>query len=261
MQHLDAYIPIDRRLSISQNTSLPDKTTGSVLFADISGFSSLTAALARELGPQRGAEELNHQLNSVYSALIAEVHRYHGSVIGFSGDAICCLFDQDDGSLGTACAFAMQKTMKMFETIFISSANIVSMHIKVAVVRGIVRRFILGHSDIQLFDVLAGRLLDRMAVAEQLLEKEGIIVGAEIVNHFGDHLKIKEWRTAENGERFAVVETLEMLVPQKFWPEIPHLPAEKVKAQTSLSEVKTGTGSVFIGSTLGSSCLCKLYGD
>ncbi|CAB1074587.1 Adenylate cyclase (EC / Guanylate cyclase (EC [Olavius algarvensis Delta 1 endosymbiont] len=229
MEHLDAYIPFDRRLSISHNTPLPDKTTGTVLFADISGFISLTAALAHELGPQRGAEELNHQLNRVYGALIDEVHRYHGSVIGFNGDAISCWFDQDDGFLGTACAFAMQETMRRFETIPISSTNTVSMHIKVAVVQGSVSRFIVGHPDIQLIDVLAGRLLDRMETAGRQLEKGEIIVGEEIVEQFGDHLKTKEWRTAENGERLAVVQSLEIPVPQKKWPEIPPLAPEEIE--------------------------------
>jgi hypothetical protein len=63
----------------------------------ISGFTPLTEALVKELGPRRGAEELTRQLNAVYGALIAEVHHYGGSVIGFSGDAVTCWFDDDDG--------------------------------------------------------------------------------------------------------------------------------------------------------------------
>jgi class 3 adenylate cyclase len=49
----------------------------------------------QELGPQRGAEELARQLNRVYDVLIAEVHHYGGSVVGFSGDAITCWSDDD----------------------------------------------------------------------------------------------------------------------------------------------------------------------
>ena len=47
----------------------------------------LTETLTKELGPQRGAEELTRQLIVIYSALIAQVDRYRGSVISFSGDA------------------------------------------------------------------------------------------------------------------------------------------------------------------------------
>jgi class 3 adenylate cyclase len=95
MEALDVYIPIDRRQAIARGKDLPDRARGAALFADISGFTPLTEALVQELGPQRGAEELARQLNRVYDALIAEVHRYGGSVIGFSGDAITCWFDDD----------------------------------------------------------------------------------------------------------------------------------------------------------------------
>ena len=55
MQTLSAYIPIDRRHALARGIKLPDRTTGAALFADISGFTPLTAALATELGRKRGA--------------------------------------------------------------------------------------------------------------------------------------------------------------------------------------------------------------
>src|SRR5262245_54490769 len=111
METLLAYLPMDRRQALARGVNLPDRTVGAALFADISGFTPLTETLARELGPQRGAEELTRQLNIVYDALIAAVDRYGGSVIGFSGDAITCWFDCDDGRRTTACALAMQTAM------------------------------------------------------------------------------------------------------------------------------------------------------
>ena len=75
---------------------------GAALFADISGFTPLTEALARELGPQRGAEELTAHLNRVFHAVIAELDRYGGDVIYFSGDAITCWLDGDDGTRAVA---------------------------------------------------------------------------------------------------------------------------------------------------------------
>ena len=87
------YIPMDRRQALAHGASLPERTYGAALFADISGFTPLTEALAQELGLQRGAEEITRQLNRVYGALIDQVHRYGGSVVYFSGDAITCWFD------------------------------------------------------------------------------------------------------------------------------------------------------------------------
>src|SRR5438094_735575 len=92
MEPLSAYIPQDRRRTLASGAALPDRMVGAALFADISGFTPLTEALARALTPRRGAEELTRQLNAVYDALIAEVDRAGGSVIGFAGDAITCWF-------------------------------------------------------------------------------------------------------------------------------------------------------------------------
>src|SRR5947209_18644840 len=98
-----AYIPVDRRLAIARGLDLPESTEGTALFADISGFTPLTEALTNELGPKRGAEELTRQLDTIYGALVATVHSYRGSVIGFAGDAITCWFDADTGLRAVAC--------------------------------------------------------------------------------------------------------------------------------------------------------------
>src|SRR5947207_13982322 len=99
----EAYIPGDRRRALATGTPMPDRVRGAALFADISGFTALTETLANELGPQRGAEELTAHLNRVFHALIAELERFGGHVIYFSGDAITCWIDDDDGARATPC--------------------------------------------------------------------------------------------------------------------------------------------------------------
>ena len=93
---LPTYLAQDRFRALARGKTLPNRTTGAALFADIAGFTPLTAALRDSLGPRRGAEELSRHLDAVYTALIAEVERYGGSVIGFAGDAITCWFDGKD---------------------------------------------------------------------------------------------------------------------------------------------------------------------
>ena len=100
MNSPSVYIPIDRRQALLNDDTLPEYNEGAALFADISGFTPLTEALGLELGPKRGAEELTAQLNRVYTALVQEVHRYGGSILSFSGDAITCWFNEDDGATG-----------------------------------------------------------------------------------------------------------------------------------------------------------------
>jgi PleD family two-component response regulator len=42
---VSVYLPMDRRVALAQGESLPDRAEGSALFADISGFTPLTASL------------------------------------------------------------------------------------------------------------------------------------------------------------------------------------------------------------------------
>ena len=208
MQSLLAFIPEDRRLALAENQELPDRTTGSVLFADISGFTHLTAVLAGEQGIQRGAEEVLNQINPVYEAIIAELHRYGGSVLGFAGDSITCWLDGDQGHRGVACAMAMQRAMQPFATVLTPAGTPVTLAIKVAVATGPVRRFIVGDPDIQLIDVLAGRTLDHVAAAERLANKGEVIVGEELVRKTGELCEVVEWRKEARGASFAIIGTL-----------------------------------------------------
>ena len=97
---LHTYFPQDRLRAIANNTALPDRTSGSALFADIRGFTALTESLREKFGSRQGAEGLTKQLGKVYSALITEIEKYGGSVISFAGDSMLCSFDD---SLGDGC--------------------------------------------------------------------------------------------------------------------------------------------------------------
>ena len=67
---LHAYLAQDRLRALAHGESLPDRTTGSALFADISGFTPLTEALHEALGSRLGGEELTRHLNTVYTCLL-----------------------------------------------------------------------------------------------------------------------------------------------------------------------------------------------
>ena len=49
------YIPADWRQALARGESLPEQAGGAALFADISGFTPLTEALAQTMGLRRGA--------------------------------------------------------------------------------------------------------------------------------------------------------------------------------------------------------------
>ena len=192
----EAYLAGDRRRAIGEGRELTDRVWGTALFADVSGFTPLTEALANELGPHRGAEELTAHLNRVFHAVIDDVDRFGGEVIYFGGDAITCWLDGDDGRRGAACGLAIQRTMSSVGTIRTPAGTEVVLAIKVAVAVGDARRFVVGDPSIQLIDVLAGRLIDELADAEHLAEKGDVVLARSALDSLADHVMIREHRQA-----------------------------------------------------------------
>jgi len=197
---LHTYLPQDRLRAIANNTSLPDRTSGSALFADISGFTALTESLRERLGARQGAEELTKQLGLVFSALIAEIEKHGGSVIDFAGDSMLCWFDasrggaQGAGVRALSCAFAMQEAIGKF----------LALALKVCIASGDARRFIVGDEEIQRIDTLAGATVARTATGEHLATKGDVLVDEVTANSLAEKIKITEWRTADE-EKFAVI--------------------------------------------------------
>jgi len=200
---LSTYLPQDRLRVIANNTSLPDRTSGSVLFADISGFTALTESLQNEFGPRRGSEELSRYLEAGYSALIAEIEKYGGSVISFAGDSMLCWFDggNDDGIKRTS-SYALSAAMEMQEAI----KKFPVLGVKISIASGVVRRFIVGSKELQRIDILAGSTVARTATGEKLADEHEILVDEVTANELGDSIVVKEWREDnESGELFAKI--------------------------------------------------------
>ena len=229
MDSLSAYIPMDRRHALATDEALPDRTYGTALLADVSGFTPLATTLVAELGTERGAEELTRQLNHIYDALIVEVHRYHGSVISFTGDAITCWFDQDAGDYATTCALAMQACMKRFSILQTPAGKRIALAVKVAAVAGAARRFLVGNRGIQQIEVLAGGLLDRLDAAQALVGEGEVAIGPEIVQHLGGTAKVQEWRLSKRDSGmmdlldFAIVDELTLTASPQPWPAAPKI--------------------------------------
>ena len=225
MNLLAAYIPQDRCHALACGTPLPDRTGGAALFADISGFTPLTEALRLALGPRQGSEALTDQINTTYDALIAQVDAYHGSVIGFAGDAITCWFDAADGPAArraVACAVGMQRAMSVFAQIVLPGDIHSSLALKVAVACGPARRMVAGDPAIQRLDLLAGATVARVATGEHHAVAGEIVLDAACVADLGAAVSIGAWREdAETGEQFAPLHDLTDVPPTSPWPELP----------------------------------------
>lgn len=217
-----AFIPTDRRHALALGHALPEHTHGAALFIDVSGFTPLAEALSRTLGAHHGPEEISRTLNRIYEALIAEVERFGGSVVAFSGDAITCWFDGDDGRRATAAALRAQQAMGAFSGLNLASGGVVALGIKAAVAAGPVNRWVVGDPAIFLFDTLAGQTLERMAAVEHLAHRGEVVVSSEVFPAIAHTALVTEWRSDQAlGLHCPVIGGLMSAVPPQPWPPLP----------------------------------------
>jgi adenylate cyclase len=226
MTTLHVYLAQDRLRALASGESLPSRTTGSALFADISGFTALTEALRNSLGARRGAEELTRRIEAVYSALITQIELFGGSVIEFAGDSMLCWFD-DDLSLvaeiespdainqssgaqrAVACGVALQRAMRAFARIILPDKSTTALTLKVAIASGTAHRFVVGDPKTRRIDTLAGATIARTATAERLARAGEVLLDELTANILDDSITIQEWREdPQQNERFAVVNGL-----------------------------------------------------
>ncbi|HEY1012303.1 MAG TPA: adenylate/guanylate cyclase domain-containing protein, partial [Herpetosiphonaceae bacterium] len=88
---------------------------GSLLFADLSGFTALSEHLA-SLGKE-GSEEITRIINLLFSALVEEIELHGGDLIKFGGDALTAFFDAgllgpEHAAWAAGAAKAMQAAME-----------------------------------------------------------------------------------------------------------------------------------------------------
>ena len=222
---LHIYLPQDRLRAIANNTTLPDHTSGSALFADISGFTALTESLRKALGARQGAETLSKQMGEVFSALVAEVEKYGGSVIDFAGDSMLCWFEtqsmlKDSSLRAVACGFGMQSALGVFP----------GFGLKSVIASGDARRFVVGDENIQRLDVLAGATVARAALGEHLANKGDVLVDEETASRLGDSIVIKEWREDKTRVKFAALSKYEADIPPSIPEPFPALRDETLRS-------------------------------
>lgn len=196
---IGCYVAQDRRAAIALGTTLSDRVTGSALLADISGFTPLGERLTETLGAKGAAEELTRRIDAIYDALIVAVERHDGSVVSFAGDALACWFDDsgpDAARRAVRCAREMQAAMPVFE----------ALALKVAVASGSACRFVVGDPNVQLLDTLAGELMCRLSVAEQLALPGECLIDSATTAAVGDSEHALRWRNAADGARFALLD-------------------------------------------------------
>lgn len=108
---------------------------GTVLFADVSGFTAMTEQLSK-LG-REGAEETTRVMNMYFSTMLDTISQAGGDLLKFAGDAVLVHFPadnrRDDGDRAARTALRMQRAMITFaEFDILSGKGSLSMKIGMA---------------------------------------------------------------------------------------------------------------------------------
>ena len=140
----EAYIAGDRRQALLAGIDLPDRVSGAALFADISGFTPLTEALATELGAAAARRSSPPRWTGSSASLLGHCTPTGGSVVYFSGDAVTCWLDARRRRAGDGLRLAMQQAMAAVGVVTTPGGPHGDAGMKVAVAVGAVRRFVVG---------------------------------------------------------------------------------------------------------------------
>lgn len=170
-----AYLPylVARELAADPQASLAGRERrldAVVLFADISGFTAISEALAAS--GRGGAEELTGLLNAYLAPAIAKVEQYGGSVGKLGGDAITAVFPYGEGERqavarrALACALEIQAHVARYAAIH-TSAGAFTLTMGVGLADGPLLATVVGAPGARLELVLAGAVLARAAAAER----------------------------------------------------------------------------------------------
>ena len=179
------YIPPGlARVLLADPTLAPrvEQFPAAVLFADISGFTPLTEALARR--GAEGPEEMTRLLNAYFSRLIAAIEAEGGEVVKFSGDALTALFPATVEPAGHDARRAVQATAAMhalmgeFATLP-TSAGPIALAVKIGVGVGTVYAFRVGGVLERWEYLVAGDPLRQVAEAEHTAGPGETIISPE----------------------------------------------------------------------------------
>jgi len=164
---------------------------GTVMFADISGFTAMSEKLS-QFGKE-GAEEITGIVNRFFAALLQVTRRYGGDLLKFGGDALLVFFSEEGHEL-RACraALEMQETMSSFsETV--TSQGVFRLGMTMGLATGQLFMAHLGSEEGMEFTVM-GRAMAQMAQAEDKASAGEIFIDAETFRAVADRVCVNGTR-------------------------------------------------------------------
>ena len=164
---LRPYLPIWLREQIGVLSLAPGSLyscQATILYADLSGFTRLTAAFTAVPG---SAERLYDSLNRLYSALVEAIMAYEGDVVSIAGDALTAWWpDRVDLDLAQRCAAALHRAVAALPEIE-TPVGPFQLDLRVGVAAGPAQAALAGLPSHGVHLVLLGPALSAATAAEQ----------------------------------------------------------------------------------------------
>ncbi len=180
MTHFDPLLPSSLSTSLARRKAgweFPhvERFRAALLFLDVSGFTALTEKL-QERG-RDGAEEISDHLGSILGPAVDRVQALGGSVVGFGGDSLFCLFrGREPVSRAEAAAGDILELVGERGEV-VSSVGPVGLGISQAVHYGNVKAYHLGGMRRRHY-LVAGEVVEELARLESRAPSGAILVSS-----------------------------------------------------------------------------------
>jgi class 3 adenylate cyclase/tetratricopeptide (TPR) repeat protein len=177
MDSLDPFVPV---VAANWDRLAPGarchRIHGTLVFVDISGFTSLSERLARR--GRIGAEELTSVLDRVFSKMLDIVRGRGGSLLKFGGDALLLLFDTEDHVLQACAATVEMRAALRAANEEPTSVGRIDLRMSSGVHSGPIDLFLVGNSHREL--ILTGPTATGTTLMESTAEAGEIVVSPEV---------------------------------------------------------------------------------
>ncbi len=162
---------------------------GTLLFADISGFTALSERLTT-LGKQ-GAEQIVMVVNRYFSAMLDVLFSYGGDLFKFGGDALLAFFPgYEDGHIrALQAAWAMQQAMVDFHQVK-TSLGTFPLQMKIGMHRGTLFAARVGTAEEREF-IVTGEAVNVTAKAESSAVAGQILLSPDMYAHIRGHKDVQ----------------------------------------------------------------------
>lgn len=172
----------------SEKALYPSVFTGSVMFVDVVGFTSLSERMTDADG---GSGALTDLLDRLFGALLEDgIFPFSGYVVQFGGDSMTVVFKNEQYAL-RACGSAQacrDIVLQHFATD--GQDDDLSMKIRVSVATGQVRLIVVGDL-VRRVTVCAGATAHRALVMQKRTPPNGVGIDAETVHQVGDQVAVQ----------------------------------------------------------------------